>query len=307
MGKSSHAPAMIALYVLTILIYVAALIFSGLSARTENGGLFERTASNVSDIFILEITPAGWTFSIWGFIYAWQALWLVYGFTLICRRFGVGYLYTDPGVLPPGLLLSFCAASCFLITWLFLWDRLIIEASVAIIFLTAISLHIALAFGHDRLERISTILTQHGQAKEVWFVRILVLNGLAFFNTWVSTASCFNFAQVMVYAGSYPVPQKAASTAALVLLTVIVFLWFILKNFVFEKALRFTYSPFIVLPVALAGIITKNWNRDSGNSLFTAMLLVVVGGMFVISVIHTVVKLTREIKRSVSYNEEMKL
>lgn len=182
-----------------------------------------------------------------------------------------------------------------------------IEAAVAIIFLTAISLHIALAFGHDRLERITTILEQHGQAKEVWFVRILVLNGLAFFNTWVSIASCFNFAQVMAYAGSYRVPQEAASTAALVLITVIVFMWFILKNFVFEKPLRFTYSPFIVIPVAIAGIITKNWDRNSGNSLFTAMLLVVVAGMFVISVIQTSVKIIREKRRSVSCNEDMRL
>lgn len=34
--------------------------------------LFPAPTGNISDKFYIEITPAGWVFSIWGFIYTWQ-------------------------------------------------------------------------------------------------------------------------------------------------------------------------------------------------------------------------------------------
>jgi hypothetical protein len=39
-----------------------------------------------SDKYYLEVTPAGWTFSIWGFIYAWQAAWVLYSIINIFRK-----------------------------------------------------------------------------------------------------------------------------------------------------------------------------------------------------------------------------
>ncbi len=35
-------------------------------------GIYENTTGEISDKYPLEITPADWTFSIWGFIYAYQ-------------------------------------------------------------------------------------------------------------------------------------------------------------------------------------------------------------------------------------------
>ena len=55
--------------------------------------VFTQSTGAVSDENYLEITPAGWTFSIWGFIYAWQVLWIAYGLSTICREGINGYLY----------------------------------------------------------------------------------------------------------------------------------------------------------------------------------------------------------------------
>lgn len=35
-------------------------------------GIFINTTGGVSDQYSIEITPSGWTFSIWGVIYFWQ-------------------------------------------------------------------------------------------------------------------------------------------------------------------------------------------------------------------------------------------
>ena len=46
---------------------------------------FARSVANVSDTFALDITPAGWAFSIWALIYTWNLAYVVYAITTECR------------------------------------------------------------------------------------------------------------------------------------------------------------------------------------------------------------------------------
>ncbi|CAF4574866.1 unnamed protein product, partial [Rotaria sp. Silwood2] len=48
--------------------------------------IFTQRTGSVSDNNLTEFTPAGWTFSIWGIIYFWQAAWLIYAITRIPRK-----------------------------------------------------------------------------------------------------------------------------------------------------------------------------------------------------------------------------
>jgi hypothetical protein len=43
-----------------------------LKVRMQFVGLFPKSIGEISNVYFTEITPAGWTFSIWGLIYAWQ-------------------------------------------------------------------------------------------------------------------------------------------------------------------------------------------------------------------------------------------
>ncbi|XP_064594371.1 uncharacterized protein LOC135461289 [Liolophura sinensis] len=297
MVRSGHVIWLIGLNVVTFLVYAAEVFLA-----TVNGldavGIFKNTVGNISDLFYLEITPSSWTFSIWGFIYAWQVLWLVYAFTLICRRGKSGYLYVSPGVLSPWFLFCFTLSTLFVIAWLFVWDNLIVEAAFATLLGATLTSHAALCFGYWRMKNIKSDLVEQSRSIDIWLKQILVLNGVAFYNTWISIATCLNFATLLTYTGWSPVPQGAASTAALGLLMAVIFMWFIFKNFLFERHLRFTYSPFIVLHVGLAGSLDKNWDRNNGNSLLTAMILAVVVVLFVISLTHTIIRQVRENKRS---------
>ena len=62
---------------LTVVLYVLAVIFNALSGI---GGfsIFKSTVADLSDKYLLDITPAGWAFSIWGLIYIWIGLSLVF-------------------------------------------------------------------------------------------------------------------------------------------------------------------------------------------------------------------------------------
>ncbi len=52
---------------------------------------FKYTIANVSSMYYMytQITPAGYTFGIWGVIYICQIAWLVYGWTFLCRKTAV--------------------------------------------------------------------------------------------------------------------------------------------------------------------------------------------------------------------------
>jgi hypothetical protein len=66
---------------------------------------------------------------------------------------------------------------------------------------------------------------------------------------------------VLVYEAK--VDQELASTIALGVLAFELVLWFILDNYVLDKYVRYTLSPYITIVIALSGCLTKNYDLDT--------------------------------------------
>ncbi len=120
---------------------------------------------------------------------------------------------------------------------------------------------------------------------DIWLIRILVQNGLAFYATWVTIASDLNFVMYIVY--RLGANSENAATAALVLLFLIVLVYFVLENFVWQKYLEFTISPYIVLVVAFIGILFKNWQADNPtrNNIFSLTIAIIIAIFFVMKLV----------------------
>ena len=41
--------------------------------------------NETGEVYPSQVTPAGWTFAIWGLIYAWQVLRLLYGWSFVAQ------------------------------------------------------------------------------------------------------------------------------------------------------------------------------------------------------------------------------
>ena len=63
--------------------YVLKIVLNALAGLGEYP--FAHSVANVSDTFVLDITPAGWAFSIWALIYTWNLAYVVYAITTECR------------------------------------------------------------------------------------------------------------------------------------------------------------------------------------------------------------------------------
>ena len=223
------------------------------------------------------ITPAGWTFSIWGFIFAWQIIWMIYALTTICRVTEDGTPICQLPIQTNLFYGIFILNSCLTVAWLFIWDRQHMGWAFLDLSLCALTLYTCIIITHRNLYRSIRILEQQGVTKDIWLIRFLVQNGIVFFATWVTIATLLNFGITLHYI--WDVDLNLASTIPLACLSFIILCWFVMETFVLDKYIRYTFSEYIVLIVALIGSVVANYDLDTNyrNSIFLVVLLGVVG------------------------------
>ncbi len=186
-------------------------------------------------------------------------------------------------------------------SWLLVWSREYIGLSFAILALTGITLETSLFFAYRNLYNYISGFPKQAETPsipDVWCIRILVQNGIIFYNTWVSIATCLNLTTFLQY--DIDVNGSKAATGALCCLLVIILLWFALENFVLEMYTRFTFAEYIVLIVGLSGILKKNWTDGHGNQGFVLFLLVLSAVLLVVRIVLIVVKEKRGFKEEES-------
>jgi benzodiazapine receptor len=140
----SEKKGITALQVGNVLAFVFVIIINSIAGGTKLlGGL---NTADVSAAFPTLITPAGFTFAIWGVIYLLLGIFIVY--QLLPGHRGdafnekIGYL--------------FILSSLFNIAWLFLWQYEYITASVVLIFallLSLIAIYVRLNVGRSNATR----------------------------------------------------------------------------------------------------------------------------------------------------------
>ena len=236
-----------------------------------------------------QVTPAGWVFPvIWWLIYAWQAVWLLYGWTFVCR----------PSTRRPifwGVYATFVLVCATNIAWLYTWGNQDSQLALAFIVLLALSLYGAVSMLSYHLYRKTALLEEEGVVCDLWLTRIIVLNGLALFAAWVTIAMCLNVGVVIQLSarsgvefneglgsgsgGGLNTPLDAnAGTVTLGLMALLVIVYFVLENTILDRFARFVLVVYPTFVWALIGILAEQWNKyeNHRNQIFAAILFVVV-------------------------------
>ncbi|XP_067887077.1 uncharacterized protein [Heterodontus francisci] len=267
MAKMS--PWRICLLLLALVVYIITLVMNALAGKGSKSGLFLQSTGNVSNKYSTEFTPAGWTFSIWGVIYTWQAVWLVYACSGLCRRNALTWM---PSVLPCAFYIVWIINNLLNIGWVFLWDREYIIPALIFLALIAFTNYVVLFFSYHALHTQCPWMQKYRKV-DLWLVRILVQNGVAIYATWTTIATLLNFAVVLTYSGN--ITSLTSGTVSLSILAFEVVLWFYLENVVLDKYVRYTLTVYPVIIVALSGSLDKNYNAMSPtrNNIYTAVLL----------------------------------
>ena len=113
-------------------------------------GWFKNGTGDISDAYYLEITPIGWAFSIWGIIYTWLLIGIIFILITICRQNHAGAVYLNPPVITKVFLVLYTLDMILNITWLFMWDRQFMPWAF-VVFLAYDFVLYAMLFNHHRL------------------------------------------------------------------------------------------------------------------------------------------------------------
>jgi len=267
--------------IVTLLLTVTMFLNFASGSIGISWGWFLNSTGVISDLYYLEITPAGWTFSIWGVIYTFQVLFIVYLLASLCRSNAQGPVYLNPQVITPVMLVLYALNLCLNSSWLFLWDRQLIPVALVIIALLPFTLYLFLFINHRLVSKSGNDLRVN-HCGDLLAIRIIIQNGMALYATWVTIATLLNFAIVLSYWGG--LDQSVASTISLSVLLVEVLVYFVLENIVWDRYLRYTYAVWIVVIFALTGSVAGNWRAESRNSIYSAVLLALAATLFVIKI-----------------------
>ena len=245
---------LVSLIIATVALVIV-FIVNGLAASPNAAefGLGNGTTA-VSNEHCVEITPAGWTFSIWGVIYAWQALWIVYGWSFVFRP-------SFPRSIVFLTYNFYTISSIFNIIWSYLWGNDYAQVGYPIIALFSIALYSTISVQAIWLYKVTpTLMTRTSYKVDLYITRFLVINGILVYTTWLTAATELNFAILLQDYSGYS--SQTASTAALSVLTVVIVLYFVLENTILDRFLRFVFIVYPVLIWALSGILSAHWEPE---------------------------------------------
>ena len=263
-SKAQYVTYIATIFVATIAL-LATLVVNGLAAVGDRKFGFANSTVNVSNHYYTQVTPAGWTFSIWGVIYAWQCLWLLYGWGFVIRQ-------KSSSTIPSVTYIFYTGSSLSNIIWSYLFSNYYPQVALAFISLLALFLYICIgieAYNANQCRRKQLIGIMDSSA--TW---VLVVNGLAIYATWLTVATLINFGIVLEYYGG--LSSVNTGTLCLIILTIELLVYFILENTVLDRFVRNVFMVYPVIIWALTGILSAHWNQedDNRNPIFTLILLI---------------------------------
>ena len=266
---------------LTTIILLAVFVTNGLASYPNPAKVgFKNTTSNVSDLFYTQVTPAGWTFAIWG---TFQVIWIIYGWSFVFRP-------SSPSAISASTYIFYSCANICNIIWIYLWGNEYPQASFPVTVIFGIFLYIAIVVEAKYLfDMIPTLESASKYKIDIYIARYLVLNSIAIYATWVTVATLINFAIVLQYYTD--LSSANAGTVALSILTVELLVYFILEITILDAFARFVIIVYPVLIWANSGIISAQWGIEgnSRNSIFTLVLLIAAVIIFITKIVLLIV------------------
>lgn len=213
-------------------------------------------------------------FSIWGVIYIWEAVWIVYTIVNLFRKTSAGLLYCNPTLLPWTFFATFIVNMCLNLSWILLFDREHMIVAFVVLFFIAFTLYVCMFISYRHLDKNIEFLRKDGRKLDIWCIRIMVQNGLGVYATWTTIATLLNMAIVMIYEGNPRIANDDASTVALSIL-VVELLGYTFADLAFlDRYTRYIVTPFCVVPMALGASLAKNYKAGSRNSIMTIVMIV---------------------------------
>ncbi|OWF41125.1 hypothetical protein KP79_PYT04778 [Mizuhopecten yessoensis] len=238
-------------------------------------GMLKRSTVETFNTFRLEIIPIDVILVLWFhlLVYIWHLMWIIYVIVCIFRKTTCAYIYQLP-VYPSAMLILMAVNLFANAGWLIAFDQYVLEGSLILSVLSFFSLSVSLCLAYKHLHDLDTLMRRLELQKDIWLIRILIHEGLAFYGALLVTSTLINLCMCMSF--RWNVGHMLSCLIALSLLGSAMFTWFFLDNVLFPSYTQWTLSPYIVFIVTLCGMLYRSYDLRLrfSVSVFLVCLLV---------------------------------
>lgn len=268
----------------------------------STSGVFNSTdQKELSDKYSLPITPPGFVFGVtWPLIYLWQTSWQI---QLLFDSIKYSPELKQKGIVTFGTLfyVAWIASDFFNGSWIIVFSFEYLSIALVLIMGITVSLYVAAIKAHKYLapkdlKEFENVSDDSQQTRYPLYLlrspcritsyRVLLLNGICFYLTWLNIATCLNIGIVFAFVADLNV--YVASNIALSVLLSIVLVYIFLDFYYLREYLVFTYSPYFILIFALSGILS-NSGEEYGD--LKGVPKVLVTGLLILSGLSLVYKI----------------
>ncbi|XP_071849432.1 uncharacterized protein [Apostichopus japonicus] len=265
----------IILAVLTMVSFVVVQVVSGITmSRCEKHWNFTNRSNDDTDL-----NPPGWAFSIWFVIYMWQAAWIIYVLTTICRQCCGKPIYQLLNVVTSPFLAIFIVNQLLSLGFFYIYIMQMDETVTPMlsVFSLWVTVLLCLIIYHYQMAAVPPKLACQLR-KDVTCLIVLVQNGLAMYLSWLTVADMLVLNSFAVY--TVGVPMTMSSCLTLTLLAVIVTVYFFLELTLWRKYVRYTFTTYPTVMWGLMAITVDKWDPQNPTSIYVLVLLLVVSVYF---------------------------
>ena len=282
------------------IVFLLTCIFNGL-AGSGYSALFNSNVGNLSRRYELDISPAGFIFSIWSVIYISIGLtFMFYGLLMMTKRkTGNGYMYLNPVVASPVYCITYGINLGFNVGWIFSWDRELLVVSSYILCSVAATNIITLILLIRNIEDNNHQLMKE-QPKTYWTYIVFAFNGHGIYCTWTVIASLLNFTHCLHYRDG--LEMQTSVLVSLSMLLIIMVGWAVLEMTFLDNFARFFITPYLVVIWALAGILAKKYNEPEVSIVTKGYLIALMGIAVFLLAVKIVVLTFRQVRRNFNKN-----
>jgi hypothetical protein len=281
--KLRSNPIFVCVIIATFMSYTVVLVLNLLAINPDYSlGLFQNGLTSIPTEFILNFTPAEWSFWIWGVIHLLQLTWMLYTVGLVCRSVNQEPAYLNPVVLSPAFFIFFNLTSIFSIGWLLLWDKLLFLASFVFLACIALSLLLSVSIVCSRLAMLREVMMEQDRRKEYTFLQVVIINSLAMNIAWTLAMAVVNFSIILVYKWHQPISNESTSIICVGVFIFISVVYIGLDSTILLRYTKYAVSPYIVIIWTVAASLSQNYNPGNLSSLLSLFLIGAVSFAFLI-------------------------
>ncbi|CAF0878788.1 unnamed protein product [Didymodactylos carnosus] len=242
-----------------------------------------------------EAQPTRWVYTLLNAINTiWQFAWIIYTLTYLFRRSTTGYLYLEPSTLTPSFYVTYILGFLIQTVWLIFFHGYVNWAWLPYL-ASFVLLSVSLFILNNNLTLNRKIYETEGLNRDIWLLRFLTQNGVAFFACWAGVRFVLTLDVFLQRNLSFSIQN--AGTVCLLIAFVIALGYFLGPNInaVYVEQCAYQFAPWIVFIVYFWGVVQHNWvpRQATRNNILAAIELIATLVMSIIAILLFVIRYSR--------------